>query len=330
MARKKIASLLNCKPNELIFTSGGTEADNMAIACAIRDLGCRHIITTKIEHKAVLDTSVCWEERGKVKVSFLKLTDEGRVDMTHLSELLASSSDKTLVSVMHGNNEIGVLADLDAIGNLCKSHGAYFHSDTVQTMAHYRFDLSALPVDFATCSAHKFHGPKGIGFLYVSSGLNLKPMITGGGQERNLRAGTENLSGIVGLAAALESAYSQLDEHHQHISGLKQYMKSRLEAEVPGVAFNGDASEEGLYTVLNVSLPPSDVKEMFLFSLDIMGICASGGSACSSGSDKGSHVMNALGVDPDRINVRFSFGRFNDREEIDSAVTAVKEILSLN
>ncbi len=328
-SRKKIANLLNCNPNEIIFTSGGTEADNMVINCAIRDLDVKHIITSPIEHKAVIQTSQFKEASSEVKVSIVNLEPSGCVDYGHLESLL-QTDEKTLVSLMHGNNEIGCITDIEKVGNMCRKHGAYFHSDTVQTMAHYKFDLSQLPLDFATCSAHKFHGPKGSGFLYVNKNLALGSMIMGGGQERNLRAGTENVAGIVGLAKALTEAYKDLDGHVAHISGLKQYMKAQLIEHIPGVEFNGDSTEAGLYTVLSTSFMPSDIKDMFLFSLDIHGISASGGSACSSGSDKGSHVLNALGVDPERINVRFSFGRYNTKDEIDRTIVALKKILSLN
>jgi len=329
-SRKSIARLLNCNASEIIFTSGGTEADNMALSCAVRDLGVRHIITSPIEHKAVLHTAQFLAEIGHIKVSLVNIEPSGCIDYKHLETLLESSEEKTLVSLMHGNNEIACLTDLEKVGHLCHANDALFHSDTVQTMAHYHFDLSALPVDFATCSAHKFHGPKGNGFLYMSKDVQLKAMIMGGGQERSLRAGTENVAGIVGLCKALESAYSHLEEHALYISGLKQYMRQELESNFNDLSFNGDPSENGLYTVLSVSLPNCSIKEMFLFSLDIQGISASGGSACSSGSDKGSHVLNALNADPERINVRFSFGRYNTKAEIDRTIIVLKELICVN
>lgn len=329
-SRKTIAKLLNCGQNEIIFTSGGTEADNMAINCAVRDLGVRHIITSPIEHKAVIQTSMFLQDIGNIKVSLVNLEPSGCVDYDHLESLLADSKEKTLVSLMHANNEIGCITDIQKVGEMCRKYDALFHSDTVQTMAHYHFDFTALPVDFMTCSAHKFHGPKGNGFLYIKKNVQLKAMIMGGGQERSLRAGTENVAGIVGLAKALESAYEHLDEHASHISSLKQYMRQQLEAHIPEVKFNGDPSENGLYTVLSVSFPDCSIKDMFLFSLDIQGISASGGSACSSGSDIGSHVLNALGVDPSRLNVRFSFGRYNTKEEIDRTISVLKSLLSVN
>lgn len=325
-SRKKIAELLNCQPNEIVFTSGGTEADNMAIRCAVRDLGVTHIITSPTEHKAVLETAQNLATEKGIKVSIVRLTEKGFIDYDHLEELL-KSDEKTLVSLMHGNNEIGCLLDLERVGKLCHAHGALFHSDTVQTMAHYKFDFSTLPIDFATASAHKFHGPKGNGFLYKRNNISLGSMISGGGQESQLRAGTENVCGIVGLASALELAYKDLDEHAAHISGLKQYCKQQLSENFEDMQFNGDCSEKGLYTVLSTSFPTSEYKDMFLFSLDINGISASGGSACSSGSNKGSHVLNAIGADPDRIHVRFSFCRYNTKVEIDELILRLKKIL---
>ena len=233
-------------------------------------------------------------------------------------------TEKTLVSLMHANNEIGNLLDMDAVGALCEEHGALFHSDTVQTMAHYTFNLQKTHVDFLAGAAHKFNGPKGVGFIYISNRNKIKPILTGGSQERNMRGGTENVYGIVGLAKAFQIAHDQMTQKSAHISGLKNYMIERLEAEIPGIQFNGDAKGRNLYTVLSVSFPPSKVSDMMLFKLDIEGVAASGGSACSSGSDVGSHVLGALGADKSRANVRFSFGKFNTKEEIDFVIEKLK------
>lgn len=325
-ARKQVAGFLNVSPAEIFFTSGGTEADNMAIRCAINDLGIKHAITSKIEHHAVLHTLEALEKSGTIKLSFVKLTPEGHVDLESLEELL-KNNERSLVSLMHANNEIGNLIDLVKVGELCRKYNAIFHSDTVQTMAHYRFDLQKTPIDFVTCSAHKFHGPKGIGFLYVNSNVRIKPLIYGGAQERNMRGGTENIYGIVGLAKAMEIALSAVDEHHAHILGLKNYMIEQLEATISGVDFNGDAKGNSLYTVLNVCFPKTDVAEMLLFNLDIDGIAASGGSACSSGSDQGSHVLRQVQKDMERPSVRFSFSKYNTREEIDFVVGKLKKLL---
>lgn len=327
--RKRIASLLNVSPAEIFFTAGGTEADNMVIHCSMKDLGVRHIISSKIEHHAVLH---CVEDAGmekKATISFVKLDDKGYIDMAHLEELLAASKEKTLVSLMHANNEIGNMIDLKETGELCRKYGAYFHSDTVQTMAHYDFDFSVLPVDFATCSAHKFHGPKGVGFLYMRSGIQLSPMIRGGSQERNMRAGTENIYGIVGLTTALEIALEDVEGHQQHVQGLKSYMIEQLQKRLPEIRFNGDPTGRSLYTVLNVAMPSSDMDEMLLYNLDIEGIAASGGSACSSGSNVGSHVLAALGKHLDRPSIRFSFSKFNTKEEVDYVVGVLKELYSI-
>jgi cysteine desulfurase len=327
-SRKQIAGLLNVSPAEIFFTAGGTEADNMIIRSAVRDLGVRRIISSKVEHHAVL---YCVQEQVKedVEICFVNLDEKGYVDMHHLEELLANSSEKTLVSLMHANNEIGNMISLEETGTLCRKYDALFHSDTVQTMAHYAFDFATLPIDFATCSAHKFHGPKGVGFLYMRSGLSLKPMIIGGSQERNMRAGTENIYGIVGLAKALEIALRDVDAHQEHVQGVKTYMIEQLKKEIPGIQFNGDPEGKALYTVLNVALPNSDMDEMLLYNLDIEGIAVSGGSACSSGSNVGSHVLAELHEQHNRPSVRFSFSKYNTREEVDYAVGVLKALYSV-
>lgn len=326
-ARKSVAKLLNATPAEIFFTSGGTEADNMAINCAINDYGIKHAITSKIEHHAVLHTLEILEKKGLIKLSFVNLDEKGHVDTNHLEELL-STNDRTFVSLMHANNEIGNLLDLEKVGDICEKYNAIFHCDTVQTMGHYRHDLSKLKVHFITCAAHKLHGPKGVGFLYINHNIKIKPMIHGGAQERNMRGGTENVYGIVGLAKALEIAYEELDQHQNHIQELKSYMISKLEDSIPGIAFNGDINpDKSLYTVLNVSFPASEMGEMLLFSLDIAGISASGGSACSSGSNVGSHVLTAIGSSSDRAAVRFSFCKNNTKAEIDTVVQKLQELL---
>ncbi|MCG3166989.1 MAG: Cysteine desulfurase IscS [Bacteroidia bacterium] len=325
-ARKQVAGFLNVSPSEIFFTSGGTEADNMAIRCAVNDLGIKHAITSKIEHHAVLHTLEALEKAGSIKLSFVKLTPDGHVDLDSLEELL-KNNERSLVSLMHANNEIGNLIDLVKVGELCRKYNAIFHSDTVQTMAHYTFDLQKIPVDFITCSAHKFHGPKGIGFLYVNSNVRIKPLIYGGAQERNMRGGTENIYGIAGLTKAMEIALAHVNEHHNHIQGLKNYMIEQLEKNIPGVEFNGDAKGNSLYTVLNVAFPKTDIGEMLLFNLDIDGIAASGGSACSSGSQQGSHVLTEVQRDKERPSVRFSFSKYNTKEEIDYVVGKLKGLL---
>lgn len=326
-ARKTVAKLLNTSPAEIFFTSGGTEADNMAINCAINDYGIKHAITSKIEHHAVLHTLEVLEKKGHIKLSYVNLDKKGHVDVAHLEELL-SSNDRTFVSLMHANNEIGNLLDLEKVGDICEKYNAIFHCDTVQTMGHYRHDLSKLKVHFITCAAHKLHGPKGVGFLYINHNIKIKPMIHGGAQERNMRGGTENVYGIVGLAKALEIAYNELDEHQNYIQGLKSYMIDKLRESIPGVDFNGDIDPaKSLYTVLNVSFPESEMGEMMLFSLDIAGISASGGSACSSGSNVGSHVLTAIGSPSNRAAVRFSFCKTNTKEEIDTVVEKLKEFV---
>jgi len=330
VARRKIAKMLNITPGELVFTSGGTEADNMAIQCSVRDLGVTRIITSKVEHHAVLHTVEELEEHNQATVAYVKLHEDGCVDLEHLEELLAASSEKTLVSLMHANNEIGNLLPIDEVAILCRKYDALFHSDTVQTMAHYQFDLNELNVDFVTGAAHKFHGPKGIGFLYIDKRLKLRPLIHGGSQERDMRGGTENVYGIIGLAKAMELAWEHTDEHQQHVQAVKDHMIARLQEAFSDVEFNGacSISNKSLYTVLNVRLPQTEKASMLLFSLDLMGVACSGGSACSSGSNIGSHVLRGIDADMDRPSVRFSFSRYTTKEDIDYAVDCLISIYS--
>jgi len=320
--RKAIAQHINAQPNEIIFTSGGTEADNMAILSAVKANGVKHVITDKFEHHAVLHTLEQLQRNGEITLSYLKHDANGNLDLEQLEDFLQSRRH-SLVSVMHANNEIGNLNDIEKVGLICKKHDALFHTDTVQTIGHYRYDLDQLNIHFLTASAHKFHGPKGVGFLYCRNGIQSSPLIHGGGQENKLRAGTENIAGIVGLTKALQLAYAELDAHRQHVQGLKTRLIAQLKELVPGVTFNGNSGniEKSLYTVLSASLPGTD--QNLLQYLDANGIAVSGGSACSTGS--ASHVLSALGVDPGRTTIRFSFSKFNTEAEIDH----VAEILAV-
>jgi cysteine desulfurase len=327
-SRKTVAKFLNASPSEIFFTSGGTEANNTAITCTIRDLGIKHAITSPIEHHAVLHTLEEHARVGTIKLSYVELDEKGKVKLDHLEELL-KNNERSLVSLMHANNEIGNLLPIKKVGEICAKYDAIFHSDTVQSMGHYPFNLQELNVHFITCAAHKFHGPKGVGFLYINSKVKIHPFIFGGAQERNMRGGTENVYGIVGLAKALQIANEHMTEHQDYIKDLKDYMTERIRESIPGVEFNGDTLGNSLYTVLNVCLPPTDVAEMLLFNLDINGVAASGGSACSSGSEIGSHVLTALNVNPDRPSVRFSFSKYNTKEEIDYAVEKLKEMFEV-
>lgn len=325
LARKRVASHINAEPSEIIFTSGGTEADNMAIKCAIEDYNIKHAITSAIEHHAVLYPLQELAKKGVIKLSIVDVDNKGRIQLDHLRELLASS-ERTFVSLMHANNEIGNLLPIKEVGEICKEYDAIFHSDTVQTIAHYPLDVKDMNVHFITCAGHKFHGPKGSGFLYMSNNIKVNPMILGGSQERNMRAGTENVYGIMGLAKALDIAYEHLDEHATYIKDLKFYFKSELTNMFPDIHFNGDVDGESLYGVLNICLPSSDKNEMMLFNLDIEGIAVSGGSACSSGSNVGSHVLSAIGAPMDRPAVRFSFSKFTTKEDIDYTIDRLKFI----
>jgi len=326
-ARKSVAKILKAHPAEIFFTSGGTESSNTAINAAVRDLGCTHIITSPIEHHATLHTVENLQHRGEASLSYVKLLPDGHIDLEDLEKLLAATAKKSLVTLMHANNEIGNLLDINAAGNICKKYNAVFHSDTVQTVGHYPFDLRDTPVHFITGAAHKFNGPKGVGMLYINENVSIKPYIHGGSQERNMRAGTENLYGIVGFAKALELATVHYEEHSAAILAIKQYMAGQLQKNIKGIAFNGDTFGKSLYTVLNVSFPKTEKSEMILFNLDINNICASGGSACTSGADQGSHVIRAINNDPNKIAVRFSFSKNNTKEEIDTVIEKLKELI---
>lgn len=330
-SRKKVAELLNASPSEIFFTSGGTEADNTAIVCGIETHGITHAITSPLEHHAVLHTLEVCAAKGLIKLSILDSNEKGEIDLNQLEEML-KSNPKSMVSLMHANNEIGNLSDLNKIGNLTKEYDAFFHSDTVQTMGHYVHDLKSLSVDSIVAGAHKFHGPKGSGFLYVRKDKKIHPFIYGGAQERNMRGGTENVIGIIGTSKALEIAYEDMSEHQLHIENIKKYFTQRLLNEIPGVQFNGLSADldKSLYTVLSVSLPHSESNRgMLLFNLDLEGVSASGGSACSSGATVGSHVLRALNHTPDRDAVRFSFSRFNTLEEVDYTMGKLKDLYAV-
>jgi cysteine desulfurase len=326
-ARKTVAKLIHANPAEIFFTSGGTESTNAAIRAAIQDLNCRHIITSPLEHHATLHTVAYYQERAETVVHFLNVLPGGHVDLDHLDRLLGEIGEKTLVTLMHANNETGNLLDIHKVAAICKSYGAIFHSDTVQTLGHYAFDLKKLHIHFITGAAHKFHGPKGVGILYINETLKVKPNIHGGAQERNMRAGTENVYGIVGFAKALELASKRLEEESQYINDLRKYMADQLINEIPGVEFNGDAFGQSLYTILSVSFAKSEKAEMLLFNLDINHICASGGSACTSGAQQGSHVIRAIYPGSERSTVRFSFCGHNTRKEVDEVVSKLKTLV---
>lgn len=326
-SRRTIAKLLYCEPSEIIFTSGGTEADNMAINSSVHLFGVKRIISTPLEHHAVGHTIESLEKKENIESVSVRTDEDGLVDLKHLEELLADTSKKTLVSLMHANNEIGSLISLEKVSELCRKYDTLFHSDTVQTMGHYAFNLKELDIDFITCAAHKFHGPKGVGFLYCNKKVKVENLIHGGSQERGFRGGTENLYGIVGLAKALELAYEDLESHQLHVQSLKTHMINRLQEILPEVGFHGTTiPEKSLYTVLNVKLPATKKSGMLLFTLDLKGVAASGGSACTSGANKGSHVLAGINADLSRPNVRFSFSRYTTIDEIDFAIDKLSEI----
>ncbi len=326
-ARKSVAKILNAHPAEIFFTSGGTESSNTAITASVRDLGCKHIISSPIEHHATSHTVEYLYHNGEAALSYVKLLPNGHIDLEYLEELLAESEEKCLVTLMHANNEIGNMIDLHAVGNLCKKYQAIFHSDTVQTVGHFPFDLRNTPVHFITGAGHKFHGPKGAGMLYINENVKIKPFVHGGSQERNMRAGTENLYGIIGFAKALELATEHYETESKYINDLKMYMMQQLQKQIPGVAFNGDPTGKSLYAVLSVSFPKTEKSEMILFNLDINNICASGGSACTSGADQGSHVIRAINNNPNQVTVRFSFSKHNTKDEINQVINKLKELI---
>lgn len=326
-ARRSIASLIQAAPAEVFFTSGGSESDNTAIIGSVRDLGIRNVISSPLEHDAVIHTLRALERRGEIRLNFLDVDSRGNVDLSQLEVLLAAAGERSFVSLMHANNELGTLTDIKRVSGLCQSYDAIFHTDTVQTMGHLPLCMKELNLHFATCSAHKLHGPKGVGFIYINSDIKIHPLVFGGSQERNMRGGTENIYGIAGLARALEIAHAEMEKNAAYIRGLKSYMIDRVRETIPGVEFNGEIEEsKSLDTVLNISLPVMDMADMLLFNLDIAGISASSGSACSSGTNIGSHVLSAIGVNPDRPAMRFSFSKLNNKDEIDYTVHMLKEI----
>ena len=331
-ARKEIAGFLNVSSSEIIFTSGGTEADNLILTSAVRDLGVKRIITSRIEHHAVLHTLEWLQKIYGIEIDYVNLDDRGLVNYDHLESLLKTNSEKTLVSLMHINNEVGNALDLKKVALCCKKYGALFHSDTVQSMGHYELDFKEIPIDFAAASAHKFHGPKGSGFAFIRKNSGLQPLIRGGEQERGMRAGTEAVHSIAGMTEALKITYRNLSKERAYVLGLKDYFKEKLKIAIPGIKFNGSCedNEHSTYKVLNVCLPiPQDKAVMLLFQLDLKGIACSKGSACQSGSEGGSHVLNEILSEEDlkKPSLRFSFSSFNNKEEIDFVVSVLKEYI---
>ena len=328
--RSKIASLLSCEPGEIFFTSGGTEADNMFILITSIEKKLDTIITSKLEHHAVLHCCEYLERSYKKNIKFVDSDDKGVIDLDHLESLMKSSPN-SLVTIMHGNNEIGNLNDIKKISRICEQYETIFHSDTVQTVGHYNLNLNDLNIHGIVGSAHKFHGPKGVGFLYLNNKHKISPFIHGGAQERNMRGGTENVYGIVGLAEALELSITNMADHAKKVSNLKKYMIEKLTHAVDGIKFNGQSSDlnNSLYTVLNVSIPNMNDQQMFLFNLDINNIAASAGSACTSGSEVGSHVLAQIKKNKGHVSVRFSFSKMNSKEEVDYTVDKVCEILKI-
>ena len=328
-ARKNIAKSFNVTASEIIFTAGGTEADNLILHNAVFNLGVKRIITTKIEHHAVLHTCYHLEKAHNIIIDYVNVDEFGTVDTVHLEKLLSTSKEKTLVSLMLINNEIGNILDIDAVATICKNNNALFHSDTVQIIGHYPVDLQKIPVDFIVASAHKFHGPKGVGFAFFRKGFGILPMLHGGDQEMGARSSTENVHAILGMEKALKTAISNLEQDKNYIENLKQYFISELKTVSDAIQFNGLSSdlEKSSYTILNVRFPFTN--DMLLFSLDMAGIAVSGGSACQSGSNKGSHVLREVlnDADADKTSIRFSFSKYTTKEEIDFVVKYLKDTI---
>ena len=329
-SRSKVADILSCEPGEIFFTSGGTEADNMFIINTVLEKKIDTVITSKVEHHAVLHCCDYLNKTQNINIKYVSINDNGEVDLDDL-EKITSNNNNSLVSLMHGNNEIGNINDLKTISKICEKNNVIFHSDTVQTVGHYAIDLNKINIQGIVGSAHKFHGPKGIGFLYLNNKHKISPFIHGGAQERNMRGGTENVYGIVGLSEALTLAYENIATHKEKIVALKSHMIESLKQKVKGVKFNGLSSDldNSLYTVLNASIPNVDDQQMFLFNLDINNIAASAGSACSSGSDSGSHVLKEIKTEEGFVNVRFSFSKYNSIEEVDYVINKIVEITNL-
>jgi cysteine desulfurase len=329
-SRSKVADILNCDPGEIFFTSGGTEADNTFLINTVLEKNIDTFITTKIEHLAVLHCAEYLKQIKNINIEYLKTDEKGSIDMSDLENKLKKHSN-SLVSLMHGNNEIGNILDIDIVSSLCNDMNVIFHSDTVQTIGHYNFDLNKLGAHAIVGSAHKLHGPKGVGFLYLNNSQKISPFIHGGSQERNMRGGTENVYGIVGLAEALELADSNLENDKKYILELKQRMINGLKSKIKNIKFNGESANlnNSLYTVLNVAIPDIEDQQMFLFNLDINNISASSGSACTSGSDAGSHVLQEIQNHKKHVSVRFSFSKNNTIAEVDYVVDKIMEIKNL-
>lgn len=329
-ARKKISKIFNATPSEIVFTSGGSEADNMILSNAVRHLGVRRIITSKIEHHAVIHTIDVLKLEDAIDVCYVNLLEDGSIDLAHLELLLNQVAEKTLVSLMYVNNEIGNILDVSKVSDLCQNSNALFHTDAVQAIGHFNIDFRKIPIDFAAASAHKFHGPKGVGFAFFKKGFGIKPLLNGGSQERGARAGTENVSGIMGLEKAIEVAYRNLDEDTLFVSELKEYFIQQVKSHIPEIKFNGNVlnKEQNSYAILNVQFPIENT--MLLFTLDLKGIAVSGGSACQSGSVEGSHVLKAILSEEESLNtsVRFSFSKYNSKFEIDKVIKVLKNILN--
>ena len=334
-ARKTIANQFNASTSEIYFTSCGTESDNMVLISAVRDLNVKTIITSKVEHKAVLNVVKYLEETESIDLKYVNVSNDGLIDYNHLQTLLKKCSNKCLVSLMHINNEIGSKLDLNLVGNLCKDNNALFHSDTVQSIGKYEFDLSKLNIDFIVGSAHKFHGPKGIGFVYINKNLKLNPFIIGGNQERGMRAGTESVHNISGMELAFINSYTNIQENNNHISSLKSTFIKKIKKDIPEIKFNGSCDDDLLssFSILNICLPIPKEKAVLLdFNLDMKGIACSRGSACQSGSNTGSHVLNSILSDEDlnKPSLRFSFSKYNSNKEVEKVISILKEFIDSN
>ena len=329
-SRKKISEILNCEPSEIIFNSGGTESDNSLLRCSVKDLGIKTIISSKIEHHAITHTLDELKKEG-VEVKYVDLDDKGEINYNHLEELLSEDSNQKLVTLMYINNEIGNILDVDKVSGLCKNNNSLFHTDAVQAVGHYEINLEETKIDFLSAAAHKFHGPKGVGFSFIRKTSRLSPFICGGPQERGLRAGTESVHNIVGMTKALEVSCDKINQESKYIRSIKEYAINEIKSIFPKIHFNGLSGnlDKSTYTILNVCFPlDSEKASMLDFHLDLNGIACSKGSACQSGSSSGSHVLNEIQTDELKKypSVRFSFSHYNTKKEVDYLIETIKKL----
>jgi cysteine desulfurase len=324
------AKQFNATANEIVFTAGGSEADNLIIRNAVTNLGVTTIISSKLEHPAVLRTIDNLVKAFGVTVNWVRISNNGSLDYEHLEQLIKNTEEKKLLSLMYVNNEIGNLLEFEKVSKLCVVNNVLFHSDAVQAVGHFEIDVQQTPIDFFAASAHKFHGPKGVGFAYFKNGVGIRPILHGGNQERGARAGTENVHSILGMEKALHIACTNLKKEAADIQIVKNYFINELKNNFEGIEFNGlsESPTKSSYIILNVRFPRE--YGMLLFNLDLKGISVSGGSACQSGSHKGSYVLNTILSEKDaaKTSIRFSFSKMSTIEDINYVINTLKDLIN--